>query len=370
MFSSILLGIGLYAQSAMNKKNLTQEEKIKIRREIDIVRIFKLLYSHKTFVFITLLVMGALGTIVALNAPRTWTTTVILAPETSNTSSLPSISGTANLFGVKLGGGQNHDALYPELYPEIFSSVNFQLSLFPIMVQADGKRKKSYFHHLAEDEKIPFWKLPIIYLSSLIKKQEQVTENIPTSPFHLTKPEQEVCKMIASNITCIVDKKTEVITISVTDEDAYVSACMADTILNRLQNYITDYRTNKARHDVRFLERLYTKAQIEYFTAQKAYTKFADAYTDVTLKSVEVQITDLENNMQMKYNNCSKIAEQLQNAKQHVLEQTPVFTIIQSAVVPIRPSSTPKLIILLGFLMLGLMFDILWLLLNLREKMF
>lgn len=355
----------------MSQTSSSNEPTKATRHEIDIIGVFKLLFSHKLFVLITALVMGTLGTIVALNNPRTWTTTVILAPESSNVSSLSSIAGAASMFGIKLGGGsgQNSDAIYPELYPEIFSSVDFQLSLFPIKVKAEGKNEKSYFHHLAEDGKIPFWKLPTIYLTELIKKPEKIGKDVPTSAFKLTKAEQEICKMVGINVGCTVDKKTEVITISVTDEDAYVSACMADTILNRLQTYITDYRTSKARHDVKFLEELYHKSKAEYLTSQKAYAKVADAYTDVTLKSVEAQITDLENEMQLKYNNFSKIAEQLQIAKQRVLEETPVFTIIQSAVVPVRPSSTPRLFILLGFLMVGLAFNTFWLILHKKENL-
>lgn len=354
----------------MNQKQSSNDPTKATRREIDIIGVVRLLFAHKLFVLATALVMGTLGTIVALNNPRTWTTTVILAPETSNSSSLSSIAGAASMFGIKLGGGsgQSSDAIYPELYPEIFSSVDFQLSLFPVMVKAEGKKEKSYFHHLAEDGKIPFWQLPKIYLTELIKKPEKIGKEVPTSPFKLTKAEQEICKMVGTNVGCTVDKKTEVITISVTDEDAYVSACMADTILHRLQAYITDYRTSKARHDLQFLEELYKKSHTEYIASQKAYAKVADAYTDVTLKSVEAQITDLENEMQLKYNSFSRIAEQLQLAKQRVLEETPVFTIIQSAVVPVRPSSTPRLFILIGFLMLGLAFNIFWLLLRKKER--
>ena len=32
--------------------------------------------------------------------------------------------------------------------------------------------------------------------------------------------------------------------------------------MHRLQNYITEYRTNKARHDLAFTEKLYTEAKL------------------------------------------------------------------------------------------------------------
>lgn len=56
-------------------------------------------------------------------------------------------------------------------------------------------------------------------------------------------------KALSDHIGVSVDKKTGVTTISVTMQDPRISACLTDTVVNRLQSYIIDYRTNKARKD-------------------------------------------------------------------------------------------------------------------------
>lgn len=89
-------------------------------------------------------------------------------------------------------------------------------------------------------------------------------------PFRASKIDIDVSKMIAENISCLVDKKTSVILISVTDQDPMVAAIIADTIQSRLQYYITDYRTKKARNDMKYYTKLYNEARSAYLKAQKS----------------------------------------------------------------------------------------------------
>ena len=60
-------------------------------------------------------------------------------------------------------------------------------------------------------------------------------------------------------------------------QDPLISASLTDTVMHCLQNYITDYRTNKARPDLAFTEKLYGEAKASYESAQKKYANFGDA---------------------------------------------------------------------------------------------
>ena len=163
----------------------------------------------------------------------------------------------------------------------------------------------------------------------------------PVDPFRLTKRQTAVSKMINSRVVCSVDKKTLVITIQVTDQDPLVCATMADSVQERLQTFITDYRTSKARKDLEYNQKLYVEAKHEYDKARQLYATFTDANQDLILQSVRTRQVDLENEMQLKFNTYNAIAAQLQAAKAKVQEETPAFTTLQSATVPIQPSG-PK----------------------------
>ncbi|KAA6311969.1 hypothetical protein EZS27_037013, partial [termite gut metagenome] len=55
-------------------------------------------------------------------------------------------------------------------------------------------------------------------------------------------------------------------------------------------------------------------------------------------------------------------AQQLQIAKAKVQEITPVYTVVQPATVPLRPSKPNKIMILIGFIFLGGVGSVGWIL--------
>ena len=130
---------------------------------------------------------------------------------------------------------------------------------------------------------------------------------------------------------------------------------MADSVKQHLQAAITDYRTKKARIDLQYMQKLFSEAKQQYDQARRLYASYADANLDVNLQSFKSKENDLENEMQLKYNIYTTLVEQLQLARAKVQERTPAFTVVQSATVPIKHSSRPKIVTLLIWLFLGFM---------------
>ena len=116
---------------------------------------------------------------------------------------------------------------------------------------------------------------------------------------------------------------------------------MADSVKVHLQNYITEYKTKKARYDLEFTEKLYKDAKRKYERARQLYADYMDSNHDVVLENVRQKQTDLENEMQLLYNNYNAISTQLLAAKVRVQEVTPAFTTLQSATVPLFSPTMP-----------------------------
>ena len=140
------------------------------------------------------------------------------------------------------------------------------------------------------------------------------------------------------------------ITLVVTDQDPLVCATIADTLSARLQSFITDYRTSKSRIDMEYYQKLTDKAKLEYDKALEAYGKYADAHTNVTLESYKLALTELENDMQLKFNTYTTLNTQLQAARAKVQERTPAFTILQGATVPVKPTGPKRMYFIFGML--------------------
>ena len=157
---------------------------------------------------------------------------------------------------------------------------------------------------------------------------------------------------IKGNVQCSIDKKTNVISIVVQDQDPLVCASMADTVSARLQEFITRYRTNKARIDMEYYENLSRKAKLDYEDALARYGAYSDANLNIVRKETELKQTVLENEMQLKYNTYSALNTQLQAAKAKVQERTPAFTTLQCATVPLKPDGPKRMLFVLGMMLL------------------
>ena len=127
-------------------------------------------------------------------------------------------------------------------------------------------------------------------------------------------------------------------TIDVTMQDPLVSAMLADTVVTRLQEYITDYRTNKARKDLVYAEKLNSEAQQEYYKVQQKLADYADRNQGIATQSARITYDRLQNEASLAFNVYNQTAQQVQDAKAKVQETTPVYAVVTPPTVPPRRS--------------------------------
>ena len=331
-------------------------------KEIDFIAAAKKIWAHKLSLLIFAIIFSALGIIVALNTPKSYTANVILAPEVQGASVSGSLSDMASNFGIDLGNKQSVDAIYPEIYPLVVSSNDFVLGLFDVPVHCkDSTRMKTYSEHLLKDTKEPFWASWKNSAMSIFKKDKDDADSkaaaADTDRFEMSKPVYALCNGIKNSITCLVDKKTSIITISVTDHDPLVAAIVTDTIQHRLQSYINTYKTKKTRRDVDYYKRLRDESLRKYQKAQKDYATYADAHQDLNLQEYQSKEEDLENDMQLKYNTYTQMQAQYQNAQAKLQQSMPAYSVLQKPVMPYEASSTPRALIVAVYLLIGIVLN-------------
>ena len=288
------------------------EEKKKII-DISIIDLFKILKADFRKICIYSCTAGVIGVILAFATPKIYKSTVILAPEESGSSFSGSISSLAAMVGMNMKIGQTGDALYPEIYPDLMESTGFVVGMFPVTVtKSKTGETYTYFDYLQKHQKLAFYEYPMDWLNSLKEKlsnDEQVKPDHKADSKHLTKKEFDVVKAINGKMNCTVDKKTNVITIVVEDQDPLIAATVADSAQMHLQRTITDYRTKKARVDLEYMQQLFNEAHKEYTKARQKYAAFGDSYQNLKMQSYVLKGDELENEMQLKYTIYQQVVE-------------------------------------------------------------
>ena len=348
-----------------NKNTLLEEEE----SSIDFGKIFQDLLKHKMLYLKVLPVAFVLAAIYALSLPNYYQCTVKLSPEMSGSRSTSGLASLASSFGVNIGSATaGADAIVPTLYPDLMNSSDFKTSLFPVKVTIEGTKEKgekdrtmAYYDYLKDEQKAPWWSSAMKAVFSIFNGQSSMV-NDKVDPFRLTKQQAAIAKALDQKIVCDVDKKTMVITITVTDQNPVICATMADSVKNRLQKFITDYRTSKVRVDLEYNKKIAAETKARYEKARQKYSEFMDANQDIVLQTVRQKQTDLENDMQLQYNAYQQVAAQLMAAEMKVQQETPAFTTLQSATVPVVKAGPKRSQMCLIFLFLAFLGVTAWIL--------
>lgn len=332
------------------------EDNKKNNEVIDLRVIFKKILANKKLYIKVLPIVFVLSCAYILCIPRTYTSSLSLAPEMNNSSSLGGTIGSlASSFGFDLGNMETSDAINPMLYPDLMEDNGFIVGLFDIkVVSADGEIKCNYYDYLTKHQDEPFWSKGIGSIKNLFAEKETPIKGASkSSPYMLSKRQDGIVEGIRKDITISIDKKTAVITITAQAQDPLICKTLADSVKERLQVFITNYRTSKSRIDEEYYKNLATEAKHEYEKARQLYGSYADANTDLQLASLRSKQEDLENDMQLKYNAYSTMMTQYQAAKAKVQERTPAFTIVKGAAVPVKASGPKRMIFVISMLFLA-----------------
>ncbi len=349
----------------MNSNTTNEENKLQPvqEQEIDLLELAKKVWDSRKLILKVCGIGAVIGLVIGFSTPKEYTSKILIAPESTSKSSSSGMSALAAMAGVSLGSSSGRDAIYPDLYPDIVSSTPFLTGLFDISVHENkDTTMMTLATYMKEHQKAPWWKwitgAPfklIGWATSLFKDKtdEEGGEAGKINPFQMTREQASIASAIGSKIMVTVEKKTWVTTLAVTMQDPLIAATVADSVRVRLQDYVTDYRTSKARTTLEYTEKLTKEAQAEYYEAQEKYARFADANQGLAMLSSRAELEKLQNEMNLAYSAYNQMSQQLRLAKAKVEEITPVYTIIQPASVPLRPSKPSKMMILVGCVFLA-----------------
>lgn len=308
-----------------------------------------------------------IGILIALGTPKQYTVSITLSPEMGSGKSGSGLASMAASFQGGSIGSDSPDALNATLAPDIVASTPFLLELFDARVVSQDKQIDTTFTAYLDEQKSSWMgyvlKAPGMAISgikSLFSEKKEKTATIQKGAIELNEKDAAKLGSLRQAITVEADKKTAITTLSVTLQDPKVTATIADSVVSKLQQYITAYRTSKAKEDCQYLEKLYKERQQEYYDAQQRYARYVDANSNVVFQSTLAERERLQNDMNLAYQVYSQVAQQLQVARAKVQEEKPVFAVVEPAVVPLNPSGTSRKVIVLGFLFLAVAFTGAW----------
>jgi uncharacterized protein involved in exopolysaccharide biosynthesis len=334
--------------------------------EIDLIEVFKKIWDGRKLIFKSIAVALVIGFIIAFGTPKEYKTEVILLAESASGSS--GMSGLLQQFGglagLNLGNQAGEDALTPELYPDIIKSTPFLLEIMDVKVtdtKYDSTLRVSEFleRHTRSSliSKIKDYTIGLPF--TIIKwikgkpKDQLIQNQQQTGPLKLTQLQFDLAEALTARIKASEGESDNTLTISIEMQDPLVTALLADSVVKSLTKYVIDYRTQKAKVDLKFMEERHAEAEERYKKAQQTLANFQDQNQNITLASAKTTEQRLQSEYTLAFNVYNGLAQQLEQSKIKVQEKTPVFKVINPATVPLKKSKPKTSLLLVAMVFLG-----------------
>ena len=347
-----------------NKNNTAAEQE---EGGIDIMALIRSLWDGRKTIFICIGIFIAMGLIAAITMKRTYSVTTVMVPQMGDNKS--GLGGLAALAGFDMGGASSNGELSPLVYPQIVSSVPFQLAMMhaPMHYEKCDTLISMYDYVMAKYDKpsvIDVIKkytigLPGVLLGTLKGKEKELVlpgmgeadSTGAPKPLVVSKDEFKMMPAVSNMISLSVDKKEGIITLVANAGEPLLAAERALKAQQLLQDEVTRFRIEKSQGELDYIQARYNEAKEEADRYQMALAGTRDRMQNVVTTTSSVG----KERLQSKYNVANTVylemAKQLEQAKMKVKKDTPSFSIIQPVSIPMKPAnSRAKTLIIWTFL--------------------
>lgn len=365
--------------------------------EVDLVDLGKELWERRKVILISGLVAFFIGILVALMTPEEYTAEIVMMPQTSSSASDGINSGLLKQFGLGgIAGGMgsvgNSGSISANLYPNITQSTPFCLQMmdqsFHFVTLDTTVSLSNYFVNLQGTSfidhvktytlglpklliKIPasiinIFKNDNVQLETLVQEntsilsltvQDSSLSGLESTlymykPITITSQQQKVIKELQDRITTSVEPNGTVM-VSVKMPDPQVAAGVTEAAAIFLTTYIKDYRVNKALEDLRFIEEQYKDKEARYNLTQQKLANIRDRNANIVTERAKIELERAQTDFDLASNLFQSVAQQLEQARIKVQEETPLFKVLEPVQVPLSKSEPNVELIIIMYLFGG-----------------
>ena len=308
--------------------------------EIDLIEIAKSVWNGKKLIGVITSFFVLIGVLSALLSPVVFTSSTTFIPSSQEGSSGSGLSGVASLVGINLGAMSSGNEIPSSMYPQVSESVEF---------------KRLMLEEFIDEKKQIVMKR---YLADYYKIDDNLELNKPNKSF-VSKFEDELFDLLQNKIFSIsVNQKDGFVTISANMPESEYAAYSAINARNILQKIIINNKIKSAKQNLKFSEDQLKSKRIEFNEIQNKLGYFNDSNLNIITSSIINERKRLEAEFQIINAVMVELSKQVEQNKLQVSKDTPVFSIIKEATMPVVRSSPKRTQMVLIFGFVGLILSV------------
>ena len=314
------------------------------RDEIDLIELLKTAWNGRKQIIIISFVFVLVGISTALLLPVIYSSSTTFINSQTESSSASGLSGVASLVGINLSGMSSGSEIPPTMYPQIGESVEFKRTLVDSYIDEKEQIKLGDF------------------LANYNSIEKSVTEN--SNKLFISEFENELFDVMNDVISISVDQKEGFVTISANMPNSEYAANTCINAREILQKIIIDSRIKSAKQKLEYSEKQLASKRIEFEEIQNKLAYFNDSNINLVTSSVINERDKLEAEFQIINAVMIELSKQVEQRKLQVSEDTPVFSIVKEASMPVKRSSPKRTLVVLIFGFVGIIVSVFYILIK------
>ena len=317
--------------------------------ELELIELLKKVWNGRKQIIIISFIFVLFGVLFALISPVIYTSnTTFINSQTE--SKQGGLSGVASLVGINLGGLSSGSEIPPSMYPQIGESIEFKRTLLNSYI--DEKKEITLEGFLADYNSI----------------EKPLSKN--DSKLFVSEYENTLFDIIKGVVSIGVNQKDGFVTISTNMPNSEYAANTCINAREILQKTIINNRIKSAKQKLEYSEKQLAMKRIEFEEIQNKLAYFNDSNINLVTSSVINEREKLEAEFQIINAVMIELSKQVEQRKLQVSEDTPVFSIVKEASMPVRRSSPKRTQMVLIFGFVGLVISVLYTLYKTPVKQF
>lgn len=178
----------------------------------------------------------------------------------------------------------------------------------------------------------------------------------------ITPRERNVIERMRTRINISIGGGITEITTILPDPKA--AAIVNAIIVDRIEEYITEYRIAKARQNLEDVLQQYEEARERYEDAQIRLAEYQDANLNVRSRVVATQEEYLRDQRNLRFNVYNSLAQEVEQSRLALNQQIPMFNVLEKPNIPTSSSTGSSDLVLFFSVVLGICVGSAWALLK------
>jgi uncharacterized protein involved in exopolysaccharide biosynthesis len=317
-----------------------------------------------------------LGILIAFTTPKEYQSSsyILLESEGGGGSSLGQMGALAGLAGINMSQLQTGQmALTSDIFPDVIQSRDFlrEISKEEFKFESKEGKVQSLEEYYYEEQP-----------SNLVKKSLSFVINIPAmivgwfakpDPFpanlatsvekqeeYLNLTGQELFAVGELKKRILIEQKGKMVRLNVSMPEPVIAAQVNAMVLDRLIAYVTEYKVGRQRRNIDFIEERVLETEKKFNEAQMRLASFRDGNQGLISQRVRTREEQLQFEFNIAYNVYNSLKQELEQSAIELKKETPIFTVLEKAAIPLGASKPNKPLILIFSIFLGLFVGILF----------